>query len=90
MIAIIALINSYYTMTSFGLTSYLIFANFHLLFDVTMMIVTVILYTITEIILGMFSDHPSQNKHSLIEAAKGFQNVNQNSSIDSKSDGVTK
>lgn len=89
-ITIITLINSYYTMISFGLTSYLVFANFQLLFDVNMMIVTVILYTITEIILGMFSDHSSQNKHSSIEAPKGFQNVNQNSSIDSKSDGVTK
>ena len=74
-------------MISFGLTSYLVFANFQLLFDVNMMIVT---YTITEIILGMFSDHSSQNKHSSIVAPKGFQNVNQNSSVDSKSDGVTK
>ena len=61
-IAIIALINAIYTPISFGLTSFLIFANFQGLFDLNLMVLTVILYTIAEVILDYFRDPSKESE----------------------------
>ena len=61
-IAVLVLIYSCYTLFSFGLTSFLIFSNFERLLDLNLMVVTIILYTFTELILDYFRDPPKESE----------------------------
>ena len=56
LVVLIVLAQSSYALISFGLTSFLLFSKVHSLFNTNLMLMTVLLYSFTEIIIRLFKE----------------------------------